>query len=197
MSPTSDAASESDASQGLVQRKRTRRAIGSLATGLLAMLVAAWPASAFIDPVVMVPAQPIAGQPVAFRVRIGVCEYLQAFGPSNATAIFATDEWRIIERVGNTLRVTVRALYAPDENACIYPTAIFQFGLGTLPAGGYRIELYGQAISDPNFRPLIGSAQFVVGDTASIPVNDRGAIALLILLLAATGATRLLRLQTT
>lgn len=197
MSPTSDSASESHATEQPVQRKRTQSAIGLLSTALIALLASTWPARAFIDPVVIVPAQPIAGQPIAFSVRIGVCEYLQAGGPSNATTIFATDQWRSIERVGNTLRVTVRALYAPDENACLYPTAIFQFGLGTLPAGGYRIELYGQAISDPNFRPLIGSAQFVVGDTASIPVNDRGAIALLILLLAATGASRLLRLQST
>jgi hypothetical protein len=197
MSPTTDSTSESHATQRPVQRKRTERAIGLLSTALIALVAAAWPARAFIDPVVIVPAQPIAGQPIAFSVRIGVCEYLQAGGPSNATTIFATDQWRTIERVGNTLQVTVRALYAPDENACIYPTAIFQFGLGTLSPGGYRIELYGQAISDPTFRPLIGSAQFVVGAPASIPVNDRRAIALLVLTITATGAAWLLRRQST
>jgi hypothetical protein len=171
--------------------------IGSFSTVLIALLVAAWPASAFIDPVVMVPAQPIAGQPIAFRVRIGVCEYLQAFGPSNATAIFATDEWRVIERVGNTLRVTVRALYAPDENACVYPTATFQFSLGTLTPGAYRLELYGEEVFNPSFRPLIGSAQFLVGAPISVPVNDKLAIALLALTITATGVASLLRRQST
>lgn len=123
----------------------------------------ALPAQAFIDPPVVVPARPVADQLVSFDVRIGVCEYFQAFGPSDATTIYADDRWRTIVQTGNTLQVTVRTVFADEPILCVYPTANFRFRLAALPPGPYRLELYGQAISDPDFRPLIGTAQFTVG----------------------------------
>lgn len=188
--------SRSDALPAKATARMAERCMWGLLSALLAVaLLGAGPLRAFIDPVVILPARPIAGQPIAFSVRIGVCEYLQAFGPVSGGTLFATDEWRIIEATGNSLQVTVRALYAPDESACVYPTGNFQFSLGTLTPGAYRLELYGQAISDPAFRPLIGTAQFVVGAPAApIPVNRWGALVVLLVALAATGATRLRRL---
>jgi hypothetical protein len=83
----------------------------------------------------------------------------------------------------------------PTRTPASYPTANFQFSLGTLTPGAYRLELYGQAISDPTFRPLIGNAQFVVGAPAApVPVNRWGALVVLLVVLAATGTTRLRRL---
>ncbi len=159
---------------------------------LLVLMSVAAHAHAFIDPVVIVPAQPVAGQPVAFSVRIGVCEYFQAFGPRDGVTIFATDEWRTLVIDGNTLRVTARTFFAPDQPACVYPTARFQFSLGNLPPGLYRLELYGEEIFNPAFRPLIGSAQFVVGaPPASIPVNHWAILVLLAAMLAVAGMARL------
>lgn len=178
-----------------VARASARCVRGLLRALWVAILLGASPANAFIDPIVIVPARPVAGQPIAFSVRIGVCEYLQAFGPVSGGTLFATDEWRTIGATGNSLQVTVRALYAPDESGCVYPTGTFQFSLGTLTPGAYRLELYGQAISDPAFRPLIGTAQFVVGAPAApVPVNRWGALFVLLVVLAATGTTRLRRL---
>jgi hypothetical protein len=178
---------------------RGARSLRSSAACLRLMLIAALmafaaKAQAFIDPVVIVPARPVAGQPVAFSVRIGVCEYLQAFGPSNGTTLFATDEWRSIVVSGNTLRVTVRALYAPDQSACVYPTGNFQFSLGSLPMGSYRLELYGEEIFNPTFRPLIGSAQFVVGAPPTPVPAVRWPV--LMILIVAAGAAGVARLRT-
>jgi hypothetical protein len=159
---------------------------------IAALMAVAANAQGFIDPVVIVPARPVAGQPVAFSVRIGVCEYFQAGGPSNGTTIFADDRWRTLVVSGNTLQVTVLTFYAPDPNACVYPTANFQFSLGALAPGTYRLELFGEELFNPTFRPLIGSAAFVVGAPPSpVPAVRWPVLMILIVIAGAAGVARL------
>jgi hypothetical protein len=148
---------------------------------LVAAVLLSLPANAFIDPPIIVPARPVAGQVVSFDVRIGVCEYFQAFGPSDGMTVFSDDRWRSIVRVGNTLQVTVRTAFASEPILCVYPTANFRFRLGDLTPGNYTLEVYGQDVDIPASRPLIGSVGFVVGSApAAVPVMTGPWILLLV-----------------
>lgn len=159
------------------------------ALAFLMAIVATFPAYAFFDPPVVLPANPVQGQPISFDVRVGVCDFIQAAGTNVGMTLVADDMWREVTVSANTVRVVVRATFAPDVPLCIFPIGTFRFSIGTLSTGDYRLELYAQEIGNPQFRPLVGTANFRVGPPpASIPALGPGAVLTLMLLMIVVAA---------
>jgi len=91
-------------------------------------------ALAFYDAPIIEPPTPVAGQPVVFAVRTGGCDTIQSAGSPPAS-----DAFREIVRVGNTLRVTVNAFQAFGDDFCIFPVGTFRFSLGSLEPGRFTL----------------------------------------------------------
>lgn len=147
---------------------------------VLAMIVGPSSAFAFYDLPVIDPANPIAGEPIGFSVRSGVCDFVIA-PPLAGVA----DRELVV--VGNVIKATVRAA---DGNGfvdfCIYPTVTQHFPIGALPAGTYRLELYRRNVTDPNDIRLATTVGFTVSPIA-VPALDSIGAPILTVLLASFG----------
>ena len=111
---------------------------------LLSMCVAVHPAEAFIDPLILTPAQPTAGEAFSFTIRHGSCDSILV--PVGGGA---DDRFRQIEIVGNVVRVTVR-FSSTSPPTCSAPTVTSQIFLNPLPAGSYQLELVGRRAGNSN-----------------------------------------------
>lgn len=172
-------------------RRLARIAFSAAVIVLAVMMAGSMPANAFFDPPVVRPANPVEGQPISFDVRVGVCDFIQAAGPTDGTTLVAGDYWRQVTVSGSTVIVVVRASFAPDPALCGFPTGTFRFSLGVLARGNYRLELYGQDIVNPSLRPLVGTANFSVGaQPVAVPMLGIAAMLALIALMVAVGAIR-------
>ena len=152
--------------------------------GLILTFVGIQPAQALIEPLVLVPAQPIAGETFYFTVRHGSCDSI--FVPDGGGA---DDRFRQIAVVGNIVRVTV--IYSTTSPpTCSAPTVTSQIFLNPLPAGSYQLELIGRPAGNSNLpNQLLQSVPLqVVPAPLVVPsLSSLGLLATLVLLVLAGG----------
>ena len=108
-------------------------------------------------------------------------------GANNPSALPA-----VVERVGNSLRVTYRGSFNPFIPI---PQSLCYFGLGTLPRGNYHLEFW-FSVNASAFGK-ISETDFAVGDAIPIPTLSLPTLLLLSLLLIAVGVRRSLTLRST
>ena len=141
------------------------------------------PVSAYYSPLAFIPAQPVAGAPIAVRVGFGICDAL----------VVANSQDRTLTVQGSILRVTAIGVEAPDLVFCNYPEYGYaDFEIGPLGAGNYTIEVYVADLFDPTRVRFVRTAPLVVGQAPALPVPSVSWFGSILLCLAAgfAGASR-------
>lgn len=98
-------------------------------TGLLVATFAS-AESAFVDPPVIVPAHPVAGEIVDVSVRSGVCD-----------AFVERSGYPQIFQDGHSIRIVLASLHYADGAICVYPVTTSVFSVGTFPVGSYTLQV--------------------------------------------------------
>lgn len=142
-----------------------------VACALWVLSGSAW---AYYSPLVFIPTQPLAGQPVAVRVGFGICDMLLVVTPQ--------DRQLVVE--GSVLRVTVRGVEAPDLDFCIYPDGYADLDIGPLAAGNYTVEIYRSLLSDPTQIRLVQTGSLGIGQASAISVPAANPVSFALLCLA-------------
>lgn len=133
--------------------------------GCLLLVAFAPAASAFIDPPVLVPAHPVAGEPVSVSMRIGVCD-----------AFVEKPGYPKITRTGNSIHVLIASVHAAGSGWCIYPPATAVIPIGTFSRGSYTLEVdrsyenfFGEQVVE-----TLGTLQFSVAAAQPVMVSTIG-----------------------
>ena len=128
-------------------------------------------AQAYYAPLVFLPLDPVAGQPVSVRLGFAICDMLVVAGPQ--------DRQVVVE--GSVLKLTVRGVEAPDFDFCIYPDSGYaDFDVGPLSPGHYAVQVYRSMLFDPTQIQLVRTGFLTVGQAPAVPVPVRDPIALLV-----------------
>lgn len=99
--------------------------------GCLLLMAFAPAALAFIDPPVLVPDHPVAGEPVSVSMRAGVCDDL-----------VEKPGYPKITRTGSSIHVLIASVHAASADWCIYyPVATAVIQVGTFPSGNYTMKV--------------------------------------------------------
>lgn len=142
--------------------------IVSLGCGLFAQS-----ASAFIDPPVLVPPNPVAGQTVSVSIRHGYCDGFLASPPPTIT------------QVGNDIDILLPTLHFDDPLWCQnLPSVTVVFPVGAFPAGAYTLTVrrfYDNAVPAPVFETL-GNLAFTVRGETPTPLPVTGPVGGLLLI---------------
>lgn len=149
--------------------------------GLSAHAIAA---QAFLDPPLLAPSRPVAGDVVAVNVAYGVCD-----------AIIGINE---LSQNGSAIRVVLSGIHYDDPFMCNLPSATGTYPIGLYAPGAYTVQIdffYNSVIGVPETIPL-GVVPFevsrAVDSAASAPVNDPRSLALLLSVLAMFGSAAVL-----
>ena len=140
---------------------------------------------AFVDPPVILPADPIAGQAMYVSVRSGVCDG------------FLSDEPAQVIRTGNTVRVLLEGVHELDPLHCNLPEYTNVYPVGSFEAGSYTFQI------DRHYVPFGGSSvtetlrtlQIVIAGVPAVPLPAIGTLAVIatVFALLAAAAFRLRR----
>ncbi|HET9032136.1 MAG TPA: hypothetical protein VFN25_04435 [Dokdonella sp.] len=144
----------------------------SLAALMLALC--AQIAHAFVDPPVILPADPVAGQALSVSVRSGVCDG------------FLSNEPAQVIRTGNTVRIVLEGVHEEDPFHCNLPVGTSVFSIGSFDAGSYTFQI------DWHYVPFGGTSttetlttlQVVVAGVPNVPLPAIGPMAALAAALA-------------
>ena len=148
---------------------------------VLAFAAGAQFAHAFVDPPVLVPPNPVAGQTVSINIRAGVCD------------LFTTDP-PTITRSSNSIHMVLQSASSPDPTFCNYPTGTYAFVVGVFDAGSYSLQVDRVYIgNDGPVTATLGILSFTVTAPASAPALDLFGIITLALTLLVAAALALRR----
>lgn len=138
---------------------------------LIVFLLANGTASAFIDPPVLIPANPLAGQTISISIRHGDCDGFHAVPPQ-------------ITRVGNAIRMLLATSHYDDPLFCNSPVSTAIFEVGSFPPGSYVLHVerfYDTAVPEPVYETL-AVLEFEVGSGAPAALPASGLIGSLLLI---------------
>jgi len=142
---------------------------------VLALLAFARTSFAFVEPPVLVPPNPVAGELVSVSITTGVCDTFAAYPPPNIT------------RTGNSIQMNLSAVVAGD-GFCVFPSGASIFPVGTFEPGAYSLQV-DRTYSNigGTFTETLGVIPFGVTAAAQVPALAlTGMIALIALLLMAS-----------
>lgn len=142
---------------------------------LFALLAAATgSASAFIDPPILVPSNPSAGEAITVSIHHGYCD------------AFVVPPYPQITQVGNNIHLLLATLHFDDPLWCQSPPSVTAtFAVGSFPPGAYTLHVerfYDSAVPAPVYETL-ANVEFTVRGQASVALPASGAIAGLLLIL--------------
>jgi len=135
---------------------------------LLVLVAFERPAQAFVDPPVLVPQHPFAGQPVSVSIREGMCDSLAAYPPPTLT------------HDGKNIHLVIQSWSTTDLEFCTSPILTDVFPIGSFAAGSYAVQV--DRIYPSGNGPVtetLGVLPFTVSNPASVPtLSTAGAIGL-------------------
>ena len=153
-------------------------------TLVLLFMLSANSAHAFFDPPYINPPNPIAGQPITFSIRGGVCD-----------AIIGWPGFPIYSQIGNSIHITYFGAHVTNIEQCIFGIGTGTFPVGTFDAGDYALTLdldYYGPFGEPSTL-LLGVIPFTVavappiqGAIPTPTLNMIGCIALVLILIGMT-----------
>lgn len=131
-------------------------------------------AHGFVDPPVILPVDPVAGQALSVSVRSGICD-----------GFFSNEPAQVI-RTGNSVRVVLEGVHEEDPLHCIMPDYTSVYPIGSFEAGSYTFQI------DRHYVPFGGTSttetlrtlQVVVAGTPNVPLPAIGPMAALAVVLA-------------
>jgi len=130
---------------------------------------------AFVDPPVLVPPNPVAGELVSVSITAGVCDAFAAYPPTTVT------------RTGNSIQLNLSAVVA-GGGFCVFPSGANIFPVGSFEPGAYSLQV-DRTYSNigGTFTETLGVIPFGVTAAAQVPaLGLTGMIALIALLLMAS-----------
>lgn len=152
--------------------------------GLALTLGGAFPAHAYLEPMVLIPTHPVDGDTVAFSIVFGSCDSIN-IPPGTGDS----DQYRQVEIVGNVIRVTVPYVRRSPPLCALIPRQERTITIGALPPRQYQLELYGRHPQSSGLPiELLQSTTFqVAGVVRGVPASAPGVIVALMLLVALLG----------
>ncbi len=134
--------------------------------------LAAETASAFIDPPVLVPESPTAGQTVSVSIRHGDCDGFYADPPQ-------------ITQVGNAIHMVLETTRYDDPLWCNLPIYTGVFAVGSFPAGTYtlHIERFYNTLVPASVYETLANFEFTVRGETPVSLPATGAAGGLLLAL--------------
>lgn len=117
-------------------------------------------ASAFIDPPVLLPQNPVAGETISVTIRHGECDGFVSAPPQ-------------IMQTGNAIHMLLESLSFGDPVLCNLPTSTASFPLNSLPAGEYtlHVERFYESPIPKIIYETLGNYTFTVrGATPIVPL---------------------------
>jgi len=141
-------------------------------SGLLAALVfASQTVSAFVNPPVLVPTDPIAGQPISISVTSGVCDVMGGV-PAQVTV------------QGSSIHALLQSGHSDDVEFCTFPTFTSTYAIGQFASGSYTLQADRTYVgANGSVTENIGIIVFGVTAIATTPTLDAWAQALLLVIL--------------
>ena len=142
-------------------------------------------AHAFIDPPVLVPANPQAGDAIAVTIRSGDCDGFAAATP-------------VVTQTGNSIHMLLESLHWGDIILCNIMPFTSEFPVGTFPPGAYTLQVeryYENAVPEPVYEVLANITFTVEGEAApnALPSTGPWAASALVLGLVALVTLRFYR----
>jgi hypothetical protein len=150
---------------------------------VLANLLFAPCAEAFIDPPYITPETPASGQPVAVNVRTGLCDAILSL--------------QGVTRSENEIRALFFGVRYFDSELCNLPTFTTTESLGTYASGSYtlQVDLAYAGVGGSTVIETIGTVPFVVGGgtpaAVAAPVNAPASLFILFVAILVVVARRL------
>ena len=159
--------------RGNPSANRIASRIACLACGALSTA-----AMAFIDPPVLVPEYPVAGQTIAVSIHHGECDGFRAKPPQ-------------ITQVGNAIHMLLESSHYDDIVLCNDPIFTAVFTVGAFPVGTYTLHVervYDTGVPAPVYETLANFEFTVLGGTVTaLPATGAwGALLLVVAILIAT-----------
>lgn len=149
---------------------------------LLLLVAASWPSltHAFVDTPSITPPRPSSSTPITVHVRAGDCH------------VFLDDvnEAELVNAGNGQLRLVVDGVASlePGNPFCIYPVFTYRFVIGTLPAGGYTLQIFIRDTNFPATPVAFGTVSFSVSATPSVvPALSNEVVALTMVLMLCAG----------
>ena len=144
----------------------------SLVASLLVIcVVASTSALAFIDPPVLVPANPQAGDAIAVSIRYGECDGISADPP-------------VVTQTGNSIHMLLETVHWGDFILCNITPFTSEFSVGTFPPGTYTLQVeryYENAVPEPVYEVLANITFTVQGGAQPNTLPSTGFLTLLAL----------------
>lgn len=144
----------------------------SLIVGMSAGLIGPSNAFAFIDPPVLVPANPVAGEMISVSIRYGECDGISAAPPT-------------ITQTGNSIHMLLETTHFDDPLFCQNPISTGVFDVGTFPGGEYTLHVerfYETLVPEPVFETLANFTFTVSGAPSPNALPSFGLVAGLLLI---------------
>jgi len=136
-------------------------------------------ACAFVDPPVLVPLNPQAGQQVSVSIRSGGCD---AF----------TSDQPVVTRTGNAIRIDLESVSTVNPS-CILPVGTTIFPVGVFDPGNYTLQVDRSYIGrNGPTTDTLAIIPLKVSAVALVPMLTRLGSAVLLAMLAALGLHRVL-----
>lgn len=140
---------------------------------VLVFLMATGTASAFIDPPVLIPSSPVAGELITVSIHHGYCD------------AFVVPPYPQITQVGNDIHLLLATLHFDDPLWCQTPPSVTAtFPIGSFPPGDYTLHVerfYDSAVPAPVYETL-ANFEFTVRGQESVALPAVGAIGSLLLI---------------
>ena len=140
-------------------------------TWVVVCVIASVSAQAFIDPPVLVPANPQAGDAIAVSIRSGDCDGFLTTPP-------------VVTQTGNSIHILLESLHWGDIILCNITPFTSEFPVGTFPPGTYTLQVeryYENAVPEPVFEVLANITFTVQGGTQPNTLPSTGFLTLLAL----------------
>lgn len=140
-------------------------------TLLILSLLACSVARAFVDPPVLVPFDPVVGQPVSVSITAGACDLFSADAPT-------------ITRSGNDIYLVAQSGHVDDLEFCTYPTLTTTYLVGAFAPGTYTVQVDRQYVGNNGLETeSLGTLIFAIAALPTTPTLSPPGFFILISLL--------------
>lgn len=114
-------------------------------------------ASGFVDPPILIPQNPVAGEAVTVSIRNGECDGFVSAPP-------------LIAQTGNAIHMRLESVHYGDFVLCNVPTTTSSFRLPALPAGDYTLYVarFYETPASKIVNETLGNYEFSVRGPTSI-----------------------------
>jgi hypothetical protein len=133
-------------------------------------------AQAFVNPPLIIPAQPSAADGITLSGQAGVCDGFVA--PLNVQVV----------RVGGQIDVTVEGIHFDDSILCFIPVFSYQLPIGTFPPGAYNVRMLIRQTLPPFAVVDTGATANFTVSTTTVPAMQPTAMLILIAAVILIGA---------